>query len=73
MFQPFFAVARNLRGFRSTTLRVKVTRSEGNYRWVVTADLLDAGTALVLDASQVEAEEPEMVQIHKNGLVAFDA
>jgi hypothetical protein len=72
-FSPFYAVASNLRGFSCDTLRVKVIRSEGNCRWVVTADLLDAGTKLVLDASQVEAEAPEKMQLHKNGLVMFNA
>lgn len=66
-----YAVAHNLKGFRSTTLRVKVVRAEGSYRWVVTADMLDAGTSLVLDANQVVDEAPETVQIHRNGFVAF--
>lgn len=51
-----YALAHGLRGFGSnnTTLRVRVERAEGNYVWVRTADLRDAGTPLTLDASQVE-------------------
>lgn len=70
-FSSFYAIASGLVGFKSDTLRVKVIRSEGDYRWVVTADLQDAGTKLVLDASQVKPEEPETVLMHKNGLVCF--
>jgi hypothetical protein len=66
-----YAVASGLIGFRSSTLRVIVTRREGSYVWVRTADLLDAGTALVLDASQVKNEEPETVLYHREGLVAL--
>lgn len=47
----FFAT--NLVGFRSTTLRVRVTERRAGYVWVVTADLLDAGTKLVLADAQV--------------------
>jgi hypothetical protein len=66
-----YATAHNLVGFASTTLRVKITRTSGDYVWVTTADLLDTGTALVLDTAQIEGEQPEAVIIHKNGLVAF--
>lgn len=66
-----YAIARNLRGFKASSLRVKITRSEGAYVWVVTADLLDAGTPLVLDASQIEILVSETVTSHKNGLVIF--
>ena len=65
------AVAKNLRGFSVTELRVKVTRQQGDYTWVTTADLLDCGTHLVLDTSQIYPEEPETVLIHKDGLIAF--
>lgn len=58
MFTPYYALASNLIGFKRDTLRVKVVRSEGNYRWIVTADLSDAGTHLVLDSSQVGAPLP---------------
>ena len=56
-----YALATGLRGFgpNNTTLRVRVERAEGAYVWVRTADLRDAGTALVLDASQVEYLEDE--------------
>ena len=66
-----YAVASGLKGFRSSTLRVKVTRQEGQYTWVVTADLLDTGTPLVLDTAQVTPEASETVLIHRTGLVAF--
>jgi len=66
-----YAVASGLIGFRSSTLRVKVTRQEGPYTWIVTADLLDAGTPLVLDTAQVTPEVPETVLMHKAGMVAF--
>lgn len=66
-----YAVASGLKGFRSSTLRVKITRQEGQYTWVVTADLLDAGTPLVLDIAQVTPEVSETVLIHRTGLVAF--
>lgn len=49
-----YAIASGLRGFRSSTLRVHVLRVEGAYAWVRTADIQDAGTALVLDVSQIE-------------------
>lgn len=52
-----YALATGLRGFRSDTLRVRVTEARDGLVWVVTADLLDAGTFLVLNASQVEALE----------------
>lgn len=53
------ALAHNLIGFPCSTLRVMITRideASGNV-WVRTADLLDAGTPLVLDIKQVESEE----------------
>jgi len=50
---PYF-FATDLVGFRSTTLRVRVTERRDGYVWVRTADLLDAGTALVLRDDQVQ-------------------
>jgi hypothetical protein len=40
---------------------------------VVTADLQDAGTKLVLDASQIQPIESDFVPMtmHQDGLVAF--
>lgn len=70
---PAYALASGLRGFASDSLRVKVTRAEGGYAWVVTADLLDAGTPLTLDRSQVVFEE-EMQSAslqHADGMVIF--
>ena len=37
-----YAIATGLRGFRSDSLRVRITRQEPDYVWVITADLLDA-------------------------------
>lgn len=45
--------ASNLIGFRASTLRVRVTERRDGYVWCVTADLLDAGTRLVLKDEQV--------------------
>lgn len=79
-FTPFYALASGLRGFGSvergpvTELRVLVTRVEGEYVWVRTADLFDAGTPLVLSPSQItpfsDYEAVEMVR-HQDGLVYF--
>ena len=67
-----YAVANGLRGFRSSSLRVLVTRVELPNVWIRTADLLDAGTPLVLDASQVTPEAaPDSGLQHKTGLVVF--
>ena len=66
-----YAVASGLRGFRSSTLRVRVTDRRDGLVWVRTADLLDAGTPLVLDEAQVASEAPEMVVRHCTGLVTF--
>lgn len=48
----FFAT--DLVGFRSSTLRVRVTERRAGYVWCITADLLDAGTRLVLGDDQVQ-------------------
>ena len=54
-----YALAIGLKGFKDRDgqpvemLRVKITREEGEYCWVMTADLRDAGTSLVLNTSQV--------------------
>jgi len=48
----FFATG--LVGFRSSTLRVRVTERRDGYVWCVTADLLDAGCRLVLRDEQVQ-------------------
>lgn len=52
MANYFFAT--DLVGFRSTTLRVRVTERRDGHVWCRTADLLDAGTALVLRDAQVQ-------------------
>lgn len=67
------ALASGLRGFPSSILRVRVERVEGRTAWVRTADLLDAGTPLVLDISQVESEPEDAAPSRaRGGLVAFD-
>ncbi len=67
-----YGIARNLIGFRSSSLRVRIEREEMGYVWVRTADLLDAGTCLVLDAAQVEVEtEYETVLRHKDALISL--
>ena len=48
-----YALASGLVGFPSSSLRVRVVRTDARYVWVVTADLLDAGTPLTLNAGQV--------------------
>lgn len=52
----FFATG--LVGFRSTTLRVRVTERRDGYVWCITADLLDAGCRLVLADAQVQEVAP---------------
>lgn len=69
-----YALAKNLVGFRSSTLRVKVLKQHSaDQVSIITADLLDAGTRLTLDASQLEAIEDEAVSSvrHRTGLVEF--
>lgn len=51
-----YALASGMVGFRSSTLRVRVTDRRDGCVWVITADLLDAGTRLVLNPSQVTPE-----------------
>jgi hypothetical protein len=50
-----YALASSLVGFTSSALRVRVTRLDAHYAWVVTADLADAGTALTLNRSQLSS------------------
>jgi len=72
MFKPFHAVAHNLVGFSSSSLRVIVTRQQGDYCWVTTADLQDVGTKLVLDRFQVVPEEDTTTVVrHPAGLVSI--
>ena len=66
-----YAIARNLVGFSSSSLRVKVNQVEGTYARVTTADLRDAGTRLVLDVAQIEYEQPEYVLVRTDGTVGF--
>lgn len=46
--------ATGLIGFRCSTLRVRELERRDGHVWVVTADLLDAGTRLILADSQVQ-------------------
>lgn len=73
---PYYALAHNLRGFATSTLRVKVLRDEGGLVWVMTADLTDAGTHLVLNKEQIEREselEVSQAQVrYPGGFVNFD-
>lgn len=57
MKTSYLALASGLRGFRSSSLRVRVLEVRDGCAWVVTADLLDAGTRLVLDPGQLVALE----------------
>lgn len=53
-----YALAFRLVGFPSSTLRVRVREIQhGRYAIVHTADLLDAGTMLLLDIDKLEALE----------------
>jgi hypothetical protein len=65
-----YGIASGLVGFRSTSLRVRIERTEGEYVWVRTASLLDAGTPLVLRRAQVEPETDAEASVrHRDGLV----
>ena len=53
-----YAIASGLKGFGiHTSLRVRVLEVRGDYVWVITADMADAGTRLVLDPSQLTDAE----------------
>lgn len=55
-----YYLAHNLKGFRNTTLRVRlVERLNDECSNVTTADLLDSGTPLTLDNGQLEFLEEE--------------
>ena len=68
-----YAIANNLVGFGSlfTSLRVRVKEIRDGNAFVITADLHDAGTHLVIDPSQLSFPENESVYQHRNGLVIF--
>lgn len=66
-----YAIANNLKGFPTSSLLVNVIERRDGCAWVVTADLLDAGTPLVLDENQLEAEKVFKVWMHKKGVVEF--
>jgi hypothetical protein len=67
-----YALASALRGFASSTLRVRVVREDERYAWVVTADLLDAGTPLTIDRAQLAVESDAIESVrHVAGLVSL--
>lgn len=66
-----YAVASGLKGFRSSSLRIRVERDLGDVVIARTADLLDAGTSLALDKAQIEPEGADTVMVHGYGLVDF--
>lgn len=72
MTDATFALATSLIGFRTSTLRVRVIDRRDGCVWVITADLIDVGTRLVLDPSQVEELPDYVTEVtyrHKDGLV----
>ncbi len=69
-----YAIATDLKGFPTSTLRVKITRfiGYGHYN-VITADLRDSGTQLVLTEDQLQpCDDTTETWIHKDGLVGFN-
>jgi len=68
-----YFIASGLVGFTSDSLRVRLVRDFGNGKdvLVMTASLLDAGTTLLLNWSQLKPfeETVEVGMIHRNGLV----
>lgn len=68
-----YAIANNLKGFGSlfTSLRVRVKEIRNGNAFVVTADLHDAGTHLVINPSQLSTIESEVRLQHRNGLAVF--
>lgn len=73
MITNTYAIASGLRGFGTSELRVRVREIRDGVAFVVTADLRDAGTPLVLDPDQVRAEpQTTTVVSHRDGLVGFE-
>ena len=68
-----YYLASGLKGFPSSTLRVKLVEMKPGLAIVRTASLLDAGTLLCLDPSQLEPEtdEREVGVRHKDGFIIF--
>ena len=70
-----YGLASGLVGFPTSELRVKVTEAaRSGHIWVMTADLADAGTPLVLREEQVQPLEDYVsadAWQHKSGLVIF--
>jgi hypothetical protein len=70
---PFYAIASGMIGFDRSSLRVLVTRIDGQHVWIRTADLSDAGTPLVLDVHQIQPMDEYVTggAQYSYGLVAF--
>lgn len=71
-----YALATGLKGFgpNTSTLRVHVLEVRDGVAFVITADLADAGTRLVLNPSQLEPEGSELAAVgvsHASGLVVL--
>ncbi len=64
-----YAIAHPVFGFRSSSLRVRVLRDMGTCCEVITADLSDAGTRLVLDKSKLSPEADVSGLYYPGGLV----
>jgi hypothetical protein len=71
MKTSYLALASGLLGFRSSTLRVRVLELRNGCAWIVTADLLDVGTRLVIDERQLSALEEVggAGLVHRSGLL----
>lgn len=72
-FTMTYAIATDLKGFPTSTLRVKITREIGHgYFNVITADIRDSGTHLVLTEDQLQpCADTAETWVHKDGLVTF--
>lgn len=67
-----YALANNLVGFASSTLRVRIEQVLSPRDILVrTADLLNAGTLLNLNASQLQAIDNEHSVRHTTGLITL--
>lgn len=62
-------VVAEVRGFSTSTLRCLVTRVSGSQVFVLTADIADVGTPIVVDADKVRPMSDEAAMVHKHGLV----
>jgi len=51
---PLYGIATDLKGFSSSTMRVRITDMRDGLVWCVTADIQHSGCRLVLKREQVE-------------------